>query len=385
MFRQFQLPTLALLGLGSVTCAQNTLASRSSGASSPSSTSSSAAVTHTVTVGKANNAFVPAVVQANAGDYIEYQFFPLNHSVARAEYQFPCVPYEVTGRGKVGFFSGFRPVDVILVEDPPSWSIRINDTNPIFYYCTAPGSCIDYGMVGVINPNASVSLAIQQELAKRSAYMLQPGEPFPAEASSSIASLAPAATSTTAQAGSNSNSSSSHHRLSTGAIVGIAIGGAVALVLASALCFYIGRTKKLKQQINRDSTLTYGSAPPGTFGHGHTTGPFGPTPGIFEQPGGTPGTTYTGSTAYVPVKQTDMRYSHRSQQSDNIPPYTAELSEADMYDPPPIHSTSPRSLFHEFGGVAYSPHQSPPLDRYVFSAAPPGELDGYAVADLMDA
>jgi hypothetical protein len=42
--------------------------------------------------------------------------------------------------------------DLILNEQPPSWTIRINDTGPIFFYCSAPGSCIKYGMVGVINP-----------------------------------------------------------------------------------------------------------------------------------------------------------------------------------------------------------------------------------------
>lgn len=29
---------------------------------------------------------------------------------------YPCIPYEMTGRGKVGFFSGFYPVDAILDE-----------------------------------------------------------------------------------------------------------------------------------------------------------------------------------------------------------------------------------------------------------------------------
>lgn len=49
-------------------------------------------------------------------EVIEFQFFPPNHSVVRAEYLYPCIPYEMTGRGKVGFFSGFHPVDAILSE-----------------------------------------------------------------------------------------------------------------------------------------------------------------------------------------------------------------------------------------------------------------------------
>jgi hypothetical protein len=57
--------------------------------------------------------------------------------------------------GKQGFFSGMQVVDAVLA-DPPSYSIRVNDTEPIFFYCSAPGSCIDWQMVGVINPVCSL-------------------------------------------------------------------------------------------------------------------------------------------------------------------------------------------------------------------------------------
>jgi plastocyanin len=103
--------------------------------------------THTIAVGKGGHTFIPDVTQANVGDIIEFDFYPLNHSVVRAEYGIPCVPYEMTGP-KVGFFSGFMPVDAIL-SDPPKWTVRINDTDPIFYYCSALGSCLDHEMVGV--------------------------------------------------------------------------------------------------------------------------------------------------------------------------------------------------------------------------------------------
>lgn len=43
----------------------------------------------------------------------EFQFFPSNHSVARAEYGTPCVPYELTNPGETGFWSGFQPVTEI--------------------------------------------------------------------------------------------------------------------------------------------------------------------------------------------------------------------------------------------------------------------------------
>lgn len=115
------------------------------------------------------------MTQAEVGDYVEFEFYPKNHSVVRAPYKHPCIPFERLATDKVGFFSGFFPLDAIL-DDPPKWRIRINDTDPIFYYCSAPGSCITYAMIGVINPNATTSLEVQRNEAEKSTFMLQPGE-----------------------------------------------------------------------------------------------------------------------------------------------------------------------------------------------------------------
>ena len=51
---------------------------------------------------------------SNRYHQLDFQFFPPNHSVARAPYEHPCVPYELFGVDQVGFFSGFFPVDAIL-------------------------------------------------------------------------------------------------------------------------------------------------------------------------------------------------------------------------------------------------------------------------------
>lgn len=93
---------------------------------SPSATSSAPAQTHTISVG-IDHKFKPDVTQAEIGDIINFQFFPPNHSVVRAEYEFPCIPYEMTGRGKIGFFSGFRPVDAVLnnVSGVTIYSIKL--------------------------------------------------------------------------------------------------------------------------------------------------------------------------------------------------------------------------------------------------------------------
>jgi len=45
----------------------------------------------------------------------EYRFYPQNHSVARAAFgPNPCIPYELTGPGRVGFWSGFEPIALVL-------------------------------------------------------------------------------------------------------------------------------------------------------------------------------------------------------------------------------------------------------------------------------
>ncbi|KAF2468442.1 uncharacterized protein BDR25DRAFT_173938, partial [Lindgomyces ingoldianus] len=211
------------------------------------STSTGAKQTHTISVGNGDHKMRPDVTQAEIGDIIEFRFFPPNHSIVRAEYTFPCIPYEMTGKGKVGFFSGFHPVDAVL-PNPPKWTIAINDTFPIFFYCSAKGSCIDYQMVGVINPNASTSLEIQRQYAKNSSFMLQPGEQFPSEGgTSSISSITSytLASSTSTPTPSNSYStaatstiaaiavSSSRLALAPGAIAGIAIAGLAIVVLAA--------------------------------------------------------------------------------------------------------------------------------------------------------
>lgn len=111
---------------------------------------------------------------------IEFQLFPPYHSVGRAKYQQPCIPYEHPGGKKVGFWSGFCPLSTVL-ETPPTSNLTINETEPNFLYCAAPGSCIDHQMVGVINSNSSVSLDNQNQEASSSQFMLAPGQPFLSE------------------------------------------------------------------------------------------------------------------------------------------------------------------------------------------------------------
>lgn len=205
--------------------------------------------------------------------------------------------------GKNGFFSGFKPVDAIL-SNPPTWTLLINDTSPIFYYCSAPGSCINYGMVGVINPNANVSLANQMQMAKDSKYMLQPGENFPTEGGSAVSPTRP---STIVSQTSNSTSTASaspdtHSSLSPSAVAGLSVGAAILIILSACLCFFIGRTKTLKEQVRLKSieqpNITDSMGIPGTMSPASLPASI-PThhyPEVYQ----------TGDTVYIPVKTSDL-------------------------------------------------------------------------------
>lgn len=64
--------------------------------------------THDVQVGRgAEFKFEPAVIpDVPIGDVISFEFYPGGHSVARADFEKPCVPYEQTGADRSGFWSG---------------------------------------------------------------------------------------------------------------------------------------------------------------------------------------------------------------------------------------------------------------------------------------
>ncbi|KAE9375856.1 hypothetical protein N431DRAFT_370749 [Stipitochalara longipes BDJ] len=224
-----------------------------SAAQSP--TTSSAVPTHTIAAGADPFKFTPNEVNANVGDIIEFRFYPTNHSVARAEYLFPCIPYEVTGVNKVGFWSGFEPIYIVGV-DQPKYQVRVNDTKPIFYYCGAPGACIVDGMVGVINPNSTQTWEAQHEAALNATQAFVPGEYFSPEgvpttppsiaSATSMGSSSPATSSASTSPTQNASPGKSSS-LSTGAIVGIAIGAAAIAVLAAALFYLYGRQKTMKE------------------------------------------------------------------------------------------------------------------------------------------
>ncbi|PVH78932.1 hypothetical protein DL98DRAFT_560983 [Cadophora sp. DSE1049] len=238
-----------------------------------SSTSSSApGATHTVSVGADGLNFSPNQVFANKGDIIEYRFYPQNHSVARAAFgNEPCIPYELTGPGRVGFWSGFNPIALVL-SNPPIWRLLINDTEPIFFYCSSPGACLE-GMVGVINPNTTFTYAQQFNYTQNATLDFSPGEYFPKESRPSRTTTATGATFTPTPIASTPTSSaintaetttaaalpphphsSSKPSLGAGPIAGIVIGAVAVVALASALLYMCGRRQSVKEILQHQAT-----------------------------------------------------------------------------------------------------------------------------------
>lgn len=96
----------------SATSAAPTASIASSTSSVATQTSASEVRVHVVKAGAGGFHFEPAeLTNVSVGDIITFEFYPPDHSVARAEYGSACVPYEYTGGDKTGFWSETQWVD----------------------------------------------------------------------------------------------------------------------------------------------------------------------------------------------------------------------------------------------------------------------------------
>ncbi|ORY18009.1 hypothetical protein BCR34DRAFT_596583 [Clohesyomyces aquaticus] len=332
-------------------------ATLSSSGASPSSTSSATNSStsrgpqvFTVKVGAGSFNYDPAnITDVRVGDTVTFEFYPPDHSVARAEFRSACVPYEYTGGGKTGFFSGTQNVSDF--QHLTHWNLTINDTQPIFYYCTAPGSCLDHQMVGVINPNSTQTLEAQIKAAENAKFMVAPGQPIPKEASSSLA--APSSTPTSSAVPTPPPVHDSHHSLSGGVIAGIVVGAVAFLVICAALFFYIGRFKSLKEVVDRQEGTKNNTTPmtPGTEFGGNTPGTPNQRGQFSPQPeyGGHPpmyGQHHAAESHPSGWTSPPMHSPHMSmtppppQMAEALKPYVAH----EMHSPPPTQQSFPHEL-----------------------------------------
>ncbi|KAI9039290.1 cupredoxin domain-containing protein [Aspergillus affinis] len=223
-----------------------TTATTTSASKTTSSTTGTA--THTVKVGSKEDPhqYSPHNITANVGDVIIFEFYPRNHSVVRADYLAPCVP-----ASKDVFWSGefnkFNENNGQLIGPPPTWSLVVNDTAPTFFYCTAIDSCIGNGMVGVINPNSSMTWEAQYEKAKDYPYMLVPGQSPPAEGDQPNGTSSPSP---------SSSSNGGGGGLSGGAIAGIVVGCVAFVAILIALFFALGRNRIYKKWMSSEDGRT---------------------------------------------------------------------------------------------------------------------------------
>lgn len=183
-------------------------------------------------------------------------------------------------------------------------------------------------MVGVINPNANVSLAAQQSAAKEATYMLQPGDSFPSEGGNLTGSNMPA---------------KSVNPLPAKAIAGIVAGAIVILLLGAVLAYFIGRVRKVKERRMRAAQVTTKMHRPLTAGRKASL-PF------------TAADPYSTGMVYIPIKATDFaEYNHRLSgtkvQESEIKPLQTEGGETQV-DP---RTSGNESLKHNSEGPRQMP------------------------------
>ncbi|KAM5343878.1 hypothetical protein ACJ41O_012415 [Fusarium nematophilum] len=107
------------------------------------------AATHKVEVGKGGLRYTPDSIKADKGDVVEFHFNSM-HTVVAGDFEKPCAP-----AASGGFYSGVLPAG-----GKSFFSITINSTDPVFFYCSIEGHC-QGGMVGVINQGSDTLSAFK--------------------------------------------------------------------------------------------------------------------------------------------------------------------------------------------------------------------------------
>ncbi|TGJ88566.1 hypothetical protein E0Z10_g240 [Xylaria hypoxylon] len=190
--------------------------------------------------------FTPDTITAVPGDEIIFQFWSYGHSVARSEFGFPCMPYEYITPDETGFWSG-NMLDV--TGSRPTFTVTVNDTKPIFFYCSLSGSCKENKMIGVINPNNTWTLAKQESFINPRVLELRPGDPLPSESNKAEPTQA--------------DGEHAHETPSTtiGDIVGIAIGSIAVLLLAGVLAYICRRQNRIQREREQNTTTDKNTLP----------------------------------------------------------------------------------------------------------------------------
>ncbi|KAF8474805.1 hypothetical protein BDZ91DRAFT_758926 [Kalaharituber pfeilii] len=199
-------------------------------------------VNHIVTVAKRAHQFDPTQINATIGDTISsslwfpstlfsatFQFFPREHSATLGDFNSPCLPWGVEHPGQEDTWSGLIK-ETQYLPNPQSWTWRVDTNDPRFFYCSAKESCTRWGMVFAVNPNTQQTFDEYQKRAKEQPYEMSPGQTPPPEHGGDTSD--------------DATSTPPKKSLSTGAIVGIVIGGIAAVALVGILFFLVGRSRR---------------------------------------------------------------------------------------------------------------------------------------------
>jgi plastocyanin len=134
-----------------------------------------------VNVASANNTlrFFPDRVTAPVGSMVQFQFRGGNHTVTQSTFDQPCTPISSVNSSILGIYSGYQPVAASMAMGQiPVFTIMINDTRPIWLYCSQGRHCQN-GMSMVINENTAANSTRSLETYKTQASTVQQGNQVP--------------------------------------------------------------------------------------------------------------------------------------------------------------------------------------------------------------
>ncbi|KAL9580738.1 MAG: hypothetical protein Q9212_004319 [Teloschistes hypoglaucus] len=215
--------------MDSASASSSMMPSSLSSATIPMSTGTSGQVqVHVVKVSnkKGDLIFEPNNMQAAPGSMVQFHFYPKNHSVVQSTFDQPCQPIQNNVPSAMGFFSGFMPV-MANASMMPSFTIMVNDTKPIWYYCSQGKHC-QSGMVGVINPpaaNKSRTIESFTNLAKQATENLSPGQSSTPSASTDMGSTGSSGYGSSGSSGSPSAGASAPSDSGSGSTVTMPLSG----------------------------------------------------------------------------------------------------------------------------------------------------------------
>jgi len=183
------------------------------------------AKTIAIQVGEGGLKYAPNSTTAAVGDILEFQFVASTHNVVQGAFNTPCSVGNITN----GFAAPF--VNVTAVGTHEAYQVTVNNTDPIWYYCSVTGHCQD-GMVGVVNPpdaSTGKTLAAYAAGAKASNKSVT---------ASAVGGKLVNVTSTNATATSSSGSSATSSQAAT--VTNLAVGNAMNWGLLATMGFLAG-------------------------------------------------------------------------------------------------------------------------------------------------